>query len=184
MLRSTFDIRHSTDYLSSLIVSWSSVDHARDLTIRQRRRQWKRRWKIDFASFETFSPLYQVTQLLESTEVRLELKRGDRVRVQTERESKVYCLAVPALKSTQNLVISRPSSSGTAKKFTKKCVARDFFIAELAVKSNFSSWRSSWTTATISRTGDVSLHRQRLFDETISRRLVYDERDAEGSFSL
>ena len=31
-----------------------------------------------------FSPLYQVTQLLESEEVRLELRRGDRVRVQRE----------------------------------------------------------------------------------------------------
>ena len=66
---------------------------------------------MDFASFETFSPLYQVTQLLESREVRLGLKRGDRVRVQrgpspsSERDSKVYRLAVPVLKSTQNLNI-------------------------------------------------------------------------------
>ena len=52
----------------------------RDLTIRQRRRQWKRRWKIDFESFTTFPHLYKVTQLLERREVRLELKRGDRVR--------------------------------------------------------------------------------------------------------
>ena len=65
----------------------------RDLTIRQRRRQWKRRWKIDFASFKTFSPFYQVTQLLERREVKLELKRGDRVRA--ERDSKSYRLAVP-----------------------------------------------------------------------------------------
>ena len=36
--------------------------------------------KTDFASTETFPPLYQVTQLLESREVRLELTRGDRVR--------------------------------------------------------------------------------------------------------
>ena len=36
--------------------------------------------KTDFASIETFPPLYQVTQLLESREVRLELTRGDRVR--------------------------------------------------------------------------------------------------------
>ena len=37
----------------------------------------------DAASFETFSLLYQVTQLLESREIRLELKRGDCIRVQT-----------------------------------------------------------------------------------------------------
>jgi len=34
---------------------------------------------MGFASFETFSPFYQVTQLLESREVRLGLKRGERV---------------------------------------------------------------------------------------------------------
>ena len=57
----------------------------KDPTIRQRQRQsWKRRWKIDFASFETLPPLYQVTQLLENKEIRLELKRVDRVRIQRE----------------------------------------------------------------------------------------------------
>ena len=45
---------------------------------RQGRHQWKRRWKIDFASLETFSPLYEATQLLESRKVKLELKRGNR----------------------------------------------------------------------------------------------------------
>ena len=40
---------------------------------------------IDFRSFKTFSPLYQVTQLLERRDVRLELKRGDRVRFQREK---------------------------------------------------------------------------------------------------
>ena len=57
----------------------------RDLMIRQRRCQWKRSWKIDFASFTNFSPLYQVTQSLERRGVRLELKRGDRVRFQIEK---------------------------------------------------------------------------------------------------
>ena len=56
----------------------------RDLTIRQRRRPWKRRWKIDFASFETFSRLSQSALLLERREFWLELKRGDRARVQTK----------------------------------------------------------------------------------------------------
>ena len=50
-----------------------------------------RRWKIDLSSFETFSSLYQVTQLLEMSEVRLEPKREDSVRVQRE----IYRLAVP-----------------------------------------------------------------------------------------
>ena len=74
---------------------------------------------MGFASFETFSPFYQVTQLLESREVRLGLKRGERVEFR-ERESKIYRLAVPVLKSTQNLVISRRSCPGTAKKRRKK----------------------------------------------------------------
>ena len=40
-------------------------------------------------------------------------------RPSSERESKIYRIAVPALKSTQNLVISRPSCAETAKKCTK-----------------------------------------------------------------
>ena len=40
--------------------------------------------EIDFASFETLPPLCQVTQLLKRREVRLEMKRGDRVPVQRE----------------------------------------------------------------------------------------------------
>ena len=54
----------------------------RVLRIWQRRRQWKRCWKI--GSYEAFSPLYQVTHLFESRKVRLELKRGDSVWVQRE----------------------------------------------------------------------------------------------------
>ena len=61
-----------------------SGETSRDLTTRQRRRQWKCRWKIDFTSSETFSTLYQVSQLPERREVRSELMRGDRVRVQTK----------------------------------------------------------------------------------------------------
>ena len=53
---------------------------------------------MDFASFETFSPFYQVTQLLESREVRLGLKRGERVRVQRER---VKFIALPFPFSSQ-----------------------------------------------------------------------------------
>ena len=42
----------------------------------------------------------------------------------SERESKIYRLAVPVLKSTQNLVISRCGCAGTAKKCTTKRDAR------------------------------------------------------------
>ena len=59
-------------------LGFTSVNN-RDLTIRERRRQCKRRWKIGYTSFETFSSLCQVTQLLYSREVWLELKRGERV---------------------------------------------------------------------------------------------------------
>ena len=108
----------------------------RDLTIRQRRRQWKCSWKLDFVSFETFAPLYQVTQLLESKKLRLEMKRRNRVRVQREREgeSKIYRLAVSVLKSTQNLVISPRSCAGTAKKCTKKCHARAELLFNLLIR--------------------------------------------------
>ena len=112
-------------FFSSLFrqCKWPSLSrNIRDLTIRQRWRQWKRRWKIDFAPFKTFSPLNQVTRLFESREVRSELKRGGCVRV--ERESKMYRFAVSVLTSYQNLVISRCSFAGTAKKCTKKRDAR------------------------------------------------------------
>ena len=61
-----------------------SSDNSRDRTIRQRRRQWKRRWKIDVTSFQTTSRLSQITQSLERRELMLELMRGGRNRVQTE----------------------------------------------------------------------------------------------------
>ena len=47
------------------------------LTIRQRRRPWQCRWKIDFASFQFFARLFQETQLLKRREFGLELKRRD-----------------------------------------------------------------------------------------------------------
>ena len=104
----------------------------RDLTIRQRRCQWKCSWKLDFVSFENFPPLYQVTQLLESRKLRLEMKRRNRVRVQ--RESKIYRLAVSVLKSTQNLVISPRSCAGTAKKCSEKCDALAELLLNLLIK--------------------------------------------------
>ena len=42
---------------------------------------WKRRWKIEFTSFQTISRLSQVALLLKRREFWLELKRGDRSRV-------------------------------------------------------------------------------------------------------
>ena len=45
-------------------------------------------------SFETFSPLYLVTQLLGSWEIRLELKKGNRVGIQKENVTFIT-LAVP-----------------------------------------------------------------------------------------
>ena len=55
-----------------------------DLTIRQRRRPWNLRRKIDSASFQTISRLSRADQLLKRREIMLELKRGGRVLVQTE----------------------------------------------------------------------------------------------------
>ena len=80
----------------------------------QRLRHWKLRKKNDLASSETFSPLHRVTQLLlESKEVRLELKKGDSLRLQKER---VKFIALRShSKSTQNLVISRHSCARMAK---------------------------------------------------------------------
>ena len=53
--------------------------------------------KIDFASFQNFSPEYQATQLPKSREIRWELKGENRFRVQ------IYRLAVPVLSSTKTL---------------------------------------------------------------------------------
>ena len=90
--------------------------HNRDLTIPQRRCLWKRHWKIDSASFQTISPFSQVALLLKKREFRLELKRGGRARVQTE---KAGALPFPSSKNLK-LVISRHSRAGKAKKCTKK----------------------------------------------------------------
>ena len=67
----------------------------RDLTIRQRRRPWKRPWKIDSASFQTISrssKVSKVSRLFKRGEFMLELKRGGLARVQTQR---VEFIALP-----------------------------------------------------------------------------------------
>ena len=68
--------------LGSLL--WARRWAKMDLTIRQRRRPWKRRRKIDFASFHFFSRLFQGAQLLKRREFSLKLKRRDRARILTE----------------------------------------------------------------------------------------------------
>ena len=49
----------------------------------------------------------------------MELKRGDRVRVYREKVKYIALIAVPVLKQTQNLVISRCGCAGTAKNVQK-----------------------------------------------------------------
>ena len=69
------------------LISWQyrgSGIRSRYLTIRQRRRPLRCRWKIHLSSFHTILWLSQVTLLLKRREFRLELKRGDRAQVQTE----------------------------------------------------------------------------------------------------
>ena len=41
--------------------------------------------KIDFASFQTFSPQHQVTQVVENSEFRLEVKGQDRIQTEIEK---------------------------------------------------------------------------------------------------
>ena len=72
------------ELLRSIHVTSARKTVIRDLTIRQRRRPWKRRWKIDFASFHFFSRLFQGAQLLKRREFGLELKRRDRTQVLAE----------------------------------------------------------------------------------------------------
>ena len=51
----------------------------------------------------------------------------------SDREGRIYRLAVPVLKSTKNLVISRRSCKGTAKKCTKKREARAELLFKKAI---------------------------------------------------
>ena len=87
----------------------------RDLTIRQRRRQWKGHRKIDLASVQTFSPSCQVTQLLESRESSFVTEeRGPRPT--SGRDGSIYRLDGVFLNST--------TCVGKAKKCTKMRNAR------------------------------------------------------------
>ena len=94
----------------------------RDLAIRQRRRSWKRRWEIDFASFQFISQLFQVAQLLKRREFGLELKRRDRAQVLTEMVEFIT-LAFP-FPSRLKIWSFHVAVMQTAKKCTKKRDAR------------------------------------------------------------
>ena len=91
---STFNAKSFCEKLS--ILSINKGRYIRDLTIRQRRRPWKRRWKVDFASFHFFSRLFQGTQLLKRRELSFELKGRDRAR--DDRDDRIYRFAAPVLK--------------------------------------------------------------------------------------
>ena len=51
-----------------IVVAINKGRYIRDLTIRQRRRPWKRRWKVDFPSLHSFLRLFQGAQLLKRRE--------------------------------------------------------------------------------------------------------------------
>ena len=59
-------------------------------------------------------------------------------------DGRIYGLAVPVLKSPKNLVISRRSCAGTAKKCTKKREARAELLLTVAVASVVSLGPCSW----------------------------------------
>ena len=103
------------------------IQSNRDLTIRKQRRQWKRRWKIDFASFFALITSRPVNWK-HGTCVKLELKRGDRVRVQRGIVNKFFALSFQFLSPStkKKLNIPRCSCVRTAEKCTKKkwCTCR------------------------------------------------------------
>ena len=74
------------------------IECIRDVTIRQQRRPWKGPWKIDSASFQIIPRSSKVARLLKRREFMLELKRGGRARVQTQR---VEFIALPFPSSKQ-----------------------------------------------------------------------------------
>ena len=69
-------------------------------------------------SFQTISRLSQVIRYLK--EGNLCWSWREEPHPSSDRDDTIYCLAVPVLKKAYNLVISRHSRAGTAKKCTKK----------------------------------------------------------------
>lgn len=94
----------------------------RNLTIWQWWHYWKRPWKKGLCPLKLFCPytLYQITSYVYMSVEKLDWNwKEGAVSEFTERENKIYHLAVPILKSTQNSVISHRSWAGMAKKCTK-----------------------------------------------------------------
>ena len=103
----------------------------RDRTIQQRRRPWKRCWKIDFTSFKTILRLSQNALLLEGREF-LELRGGPHL--SSDRDGIIYRFAVSVHKYR---VVQ-----GTQRDWQKKawCTCR---VAGLLIKLNpLLFWRS------------------------------------------
>ena len=108
-----------------------------DLTIQQRGRLWKGRWKIDFASFRTFSRLSQVARLFKRRKFMLQLKRRNCARVQTET---VELIALPFPFSSENLAIWCRICKGRAMTFTQNRDVRArwlFFSLKLSLLWRF-----------------------------------------------
>ena len=104
-----------------LPTSRSCAAHNRDLMIRQRRRSWQRLWKIDSASFQTISRLSQVARLLKRRDYMLELKRrGGLARPSSERDVRIYRLAVPVLKKNLKFGHFTSTSCRDGKEMYKK----------------------------------------------------------------
>ena len=80
------------------LLSWWSrfPPITRDLTIWQRRRPWKPRWKIDAASFQTISRLSQVARYLKEGNLCWSWREGSHP--SSDRDDIIYRLAVPVLK--------------------------------------------------------------------------------------
>ena len=67
-----------------------SFNAIRDLKIRERRRQWKRRWKSEFAFLQSSSRLLQITNFVKCRRTLLKLNSYQRY-LSSERERKFRC---------------------------------------------------------------------------------------------
>ena len=134
-----------------------SANKDRDLTIPQRRRPWKRHWKIDSASFQTISPFSQVPLLLKRREFRLELKRG--AAPEFRKKPKIWSFHVALVqrrqrnvrKSVMNvqsccfaiyyfLTLLLPSSDGLVQRPLAKMFVQVVIVPVLEAKANISAW--------------------------------------------
>ena len=79
--------------------------NSRDLTIRQRRRQWKRHWKIDFASFKLLRDYPKSPSHLKKGNFCWSWREGQYPSV--DRDDRIYRLAVPVKKKKIIIIIIR-----------------------------------------------------------------------------